>query len=372
MLILLASMPLVQDRPRQASVPETLWRGLIDVPLPDPQQGVIEEARRRQEQRRTRLARASIAATMLIALLWMFLELPQGRPARAGGPTASPAANHKITRAPDFNVRLVPKLTVGQVGWQSFSEEHGVQVGGSTAGPALSSRPFLVEDATSTDGSVWTARLVTTPEVATVLIGGRRAPTVSLPGLPYGYRAVRVRTQLEGTSIVALDADGRPLVNEPDNREPVLAKVHSWRYPGPIPQGSCGLRARPLPGLTAQGGTVATAIRPYSAAAGRQILGYAFLPCVSVNYRLGNVPMRALILLDAAHPSDRAAALPDFKPISGAPGLVQEGGALTARRAGDAWLIGGGGTVAQRVQLLRHLSALVSLNSRVPASAGIR
>lgn len=82
------------------------------------------------------------------------------------------------------------------------------------------------------------------------------------------------------------------------------------------------------------------------------------------------MPLQALILLDAAHPGARVAALPDFKPVPGAPGYVNEGG-LTARRAAGAWLIVGQGRgVAQRVELLRHLTALVKLGALVPASAG--
>jgi hypothetical protein len=130
-----------------------------------------------------------------------------------------------------------------------------------------------------------------------------------------------------------------------------------------------------MPRLTALAGQIATAIRPYSVSAGgRRIVGNAFLPCISVEYRLQgiqHVPLRALILLDAAHPSARAAALPDFKPVGGTPGFFDEGG-LTARREGNAWLIAAQGTgVPQRVALLRHLTALVRLDSRVPVVAGV-
>jgi hypothetical protein len=100
-------------------------------------------------------------------------------------------------------------------------------------------------------------------------------------------------------------------------------------------------------------------------------VGHAFLPCVSVEYHLQGVPLQALIMLDAAHPGARAASLPDFKPVRESPGFLDEGG-LTARREGGAWLIVGQGRgVAQRVDLLRHLTALVKLGSLVPASTGV-
>jgi hypothetical protein len=84
-------------------------------------------------------------------------------------------------------------------------------------------------------GSVRTRRqwtvLVTTPNVAAVLVNGsRRMPTVALAGLPYGLRAVRVVaplhvralgharygfTSLREPQLVALDRSGRPLAQPP-------------------------------------------------------------------------------------------------------------------------------------------------------------
>jgi hypothetical protein len=113
-------------------------------------------------------------------------------------------------------------------------------------------------------------------------------------------------------------------------------------------------------------------VRPYPAKPiGGQIVGHAFLPCVSVEYHLQGMPLQVLIMLDAADPGAPVASLPDFKPVRGAPGFLDEGG-LTARREGRAWLIVGQGSgVAQRVDLLRHLTALVRLGALVPASTGV-
>lgn len=113
-------------------------------------------------------------------------------------------------------------------------------------------------------------------------------------------------------------------------------------------------------------------MRPYPAKPiGGQIVGHAFLPCVSVEYHLQGMPLQVLIMLDAADPGAPVASLPDFKPVRGAPGFLDEGG-LTARREGRAWLIVGQGSgVAQRVDLLRHLTALVRLGALVPASTGV-
>ncbi len=387
-------MPAVQDRPRQASAPEAPEHDLLYPPWPDPQQGVIEEARRRQRRRRRRLAVAAVIGLPLIAVVGALIEGSRANPLHPGVAAHSSAASARATSAPAFNVRLAPVLEVGRAGWQVFYEEGGAQVGSTATGTAVSSDAYLSDEGDSPGGShLWTTRIVTTPNVASILTGGRtRIPTVPLPGLPYGYRAARILTPIESTdtpvapdgdpdprpggmgprSLVPLEAEGQPIGSKPQRETPTQAVMRSWDYPGRTPEGSCGLRASPIPGLTTQGGRVATAVRSYSAAAGgQQIVGHAFLPCVSVEYHLQDMPLRALILLDAAHPSARAAMLPDFKPVSGAPGFFDQGG-LTARREGNTWLIVARGSgVAQRVELLRHLTALVKLDSFVPASAGV-
>jgi hypothetical protein len=74
------------------------------------------------------------------------------------------------------------------------------------------------------------------------------------------------------------------------------------------------------------------------------------------------VPVDAEVLLDATHPGAPPAALPDWTPVAGAPGFFAEGGGVTARRLGDAWLVARQGTsLAERMRLLRHLTASVRL-----------
>lgn len=380
----------VQDpsRPASASGPEH-GRG-ERCASHDPQQGVIEDARRRQRRRRGRFAIATAITLGGLALAWALIEASNATTTPTGAGGHRPPASLVSSGVPAFNVRLAPGLDVGQAGWQVFFEEHGAQTGGQGNGPAVTSDPIIAGGGRGAGSShEWTTILVTTPNVAAILIDGNtRVPTTPLPGLPYGYRAARIVTPVTPAeervtpglgrrprgpqSLVPLDAQGQPIHYKPNTVTPFQGKVRSWEYPAQTPQGSCGLRASPLPGLTAQGGAALSAIRPYPARlAGGQIVGHAFLPCVSVQYRLRGMPLQALVLLDAAHPGDRAASLPDFKPVRGAPGFVDEGG-LTARRAGSAWLVVGQGTgVAQRVELLRHLTALVRLGSLVPASTGV-
>ncbi len=381
-------MPAVQDRPRQASAPEAPEHDLLYAPWPDPQQGVIEEARRRQWRRRRRLAIVTAIAVPLIALVGALIGGSRANLPHPGVAAHSSAVSARAGKLA-FNVRLAPVLEVGRAGWRVFYEEAGAQAGSTTTGIAVSSDAYLSDEGGSRGGShLWTTRIVTTPNVASILAEGRtRVPTVTLPGLPYGYRAARILTPIENTettvaphgdprpggmgprSLVPLEAEGQPIGSKPQRETPLQATVRSWDHPGRTPGGSCGLRASPMPGLTAQGGRVATAIRPYSASAGgQQIVGHAFLPCVSVEYHLQDQPLRALVLLDAAHPSARAAMLPDFNSVSGAPGFFDQGG-LTAKREGNTWLVVAQGRgVAQRVELLRHLTALVKLDSFVPAA----
>lgn len=397
--MLLASMPAVKDRPQQPSEAlqeewtlDPLEHELLYAPWPDPQQGVIEEARRRQQRRRTRLRSVVVLAAALIAVVSALIEFSGAKSAHTGTAGRTSTTGAKAVRTPGFSVRLAPMLEVGRTGWQVFEEEAGEQVGGTGTGPAVSEDAYLAEEGDSSSRSrFWTTRLITTRNVAAVLVEGKtRVPTVRLLGLPYGYRAARVLTPMQSTettvppggdlrpsgegphSLVPLDAEGRPIGFKQEQRTPLQAVVRSWKYPEGTPEGSCGLRASPMPGLTAQGGQVATAIQPYSAVIDRRIVGHAFLPCASVIYDLERTPLRAVILLDAAHPSARAAALPDFKPVSGAPGFFDQGG-LTAKRDGSAWIIAKqGGGISQRVELLRHLTALVKLgSSSIPASAGV-
>jgi hypothetical protein len=382
--MLLAPVSPVQDPLRlpSASVPE-------HGPWPDPQQGVIEEARRRQRQRRTRIVIAAAIAVGLLGLAWVLIEGSHASTA-AGTGGHRPAASLAASGGSAFNVRLAPSLAVGHAGWQLFFEQHGAQTGGQGDGPALSSDPIIAGGGSGAGGSHrWRTILVTTPNVAAILVDGRtRVPTIALPGLPYGYRAAQIVTAVAPAeerippglgrraqgpaSLAPLDAQGQPIRSKSNNLSPFQGKVLAWEYPAKTPEGSCGLSARPLPGLTASGGTALSDVRPYPAELiGGHIVGHAFLPCVSVEYHLKGMPLHALIVLDAADPGAPVASLPDFEPVRGAPGFLDEGG-LTARLEGRAWLIVGQGSgLAQRVDLLRHLTALVRLGSLVPASAGV-
>jgi len=237
---------------------------------------------------------------------------------------------------------------------------------------ATRSQPFvMVQGFGQCNSRYSTTVAVTIPQVASVLVDGqRRVDPVPLPGLPYGLRGARIVTANEsctssgrlahhqtGPTLIALDSQGHPIPQQ-DTRVPVQATVHSWHSPGIPPHGSCGLQATGLSGLSVNGGEVADAIRPFRGG----LIGHAFLPCIETIYHLHGMPLRAMVVLDAADPHVRPAPIPGFKPVRGSAGFFAEGGTLTARRSGNAWLIvGQGRNLAQRISLLSHLKDTIKL-----------
>jgi hypothetical protein len=191
-----------------------------------------------------------------------------------------------------------------------------------------------------------------------VLVDGHRTVrTKALPGLPYGLRAARVLTRA-GARLSALDADGRR-VTQSWSQTPRQASVRDWRAPQREPTGACGLSVSALPAVETRGGAVATTLRPFPG----QLVGDAFLPCAESEFRLGREPLTAVVVLDAAQPGARVGDLPGLHPVRTAPGMFA-GGGLTAMRSGDAWLVVRQGSgPAQRMLLLRHLSASVHITS---------
>ncbi len=344
-----------------------------------PEQGVIEEARRRQRTRRVRVALGVLLAMACVAgLVWA--TTGGGWPAnlRHGGRSdGAGAARSKAPAAGGFHMHLSPALDGGQYGWCVRVEEGpGGIGGGGCAMTPVTSTPLAMH---MSGGSAITGRysivVVTTPQVAAVLVNGRRrVPTIVLPGLPYGLRAARIRFRVPlvprprrvtsthaprhvtppppEPTIVALDGQGRPIPNRVV-REPIERPNISGRGP-------CALRASGLPGLAPQWSHVASAIRPFPG----QLVGRAFFSCIDTEYYLRHWPLDAAILLDAAHPGAAPAAIPGLTPAPGAPGFFNGPGdfkgELTATRHGNTWLVvAGGSSLAQRIQVLRHLTPAV-------------
>lgn len=326
-----------------------------------PDQGVIEDARGRQRLRRKRIATAALLAAGLIAsVAWASGGTATRSHLEHAGRGSASAGLAERARASAFNVRLVPMLnTVGVAGWCEVPEEHGVTEGSACGGVPLSSQPFLqILGSGEHKSPDETQVAVTDPQITAILLDGhKRVQTTPLPGLPYGLRGARVVTPV-GATLVALDAKGNR-VSQMWRQPPHQATVRSWRQPQHPPNGTCRLQVSGLSGLTVLGGAVATTLRPFPG----QLVGHAFLPCAASEYRMRREPLKAMVVVDAARPSSRAADLPSFHAVRAAPGMFA-GGSLTAMRSGNAWLVVGQGSgPTERMLLLRHLVATVHAGS---------
>lgn len=344
-----------------------------------PDQGVIEEARRRQRLRRLRVALSSLLAILgLGGLVWGLGgggSSARSAHVRAAGGVRGAASG--ALGAAAFGVRLSPALDGGQYGWCVGVEEHaGLIAYGSCGTTPMASTPL----ATRLTGVSASAReegivLLVTPQVRAILVnGGRRVPTLALPRLPYGLRAARVviplriKTYPDGRrgiaslpqpKLAALDASGRVIPNQLVREAPALSRSTPLSASG---DGPCAMRAGGLSGLRAQWSHVAAAIRPFPG----NLIGRGFFSCIDTEYYLHRWPLDAAILLDAAHPGTPPAAIPGLTPVRDEHGYFNGPGdfkgELTATRVGNAWLVVAGGSgVAQRMEVLRHLTATVRL-----------
>jgi hypothetical protein len=337
-----------------------------------PEQGVIEEARRRRRARRARLSAAALLTLVGIgAVVWAVSG--QGAAAERGAiaHAAARAGASRQTAAAGFGIRLSPALDGGQYGWCVGLEEPGfggIAGGGCSATPTESLPLSMV--LTSADARTRRESIVvlTTPQVAAVRVGARRVvATTGLPGLPYGLRAARIVVPFMGRhtaagrvvfpapaepSLTPLNSVGRPIASalvRPSAQTPALAA-----------RGPCALKAGGVPGLAPKWSHVASELAPYRGA----LVGRAFFSCIDTEYFLHNWPLDAAILLDAAHPGSAPAAIPGLSPVPGRAGYLNGPGdfkgELTATRRGNAWLVVAGGSgLAQRIDVLSHLTATV-------------
>jgi len=345
-----------------------------DAPLSSatgPEQGVIEEARRRQRQRRIRATIGGLLAAVIVTgFAWALTA--GGSPRHSHQAGRGGAGQGRAPAAAGFNVRLSPALNGGQYGWCVGVEERAGAIGGGGCSMTpVTSMPLAID---LSIGSRRTRQesivIVTTPPVAAILVnGGRRVPTVALPLLPYGLRAARILIPIQpGPSapgrpkldlpteptLVALDAQGQPIPNRIARERAEPANVSG--------RGPCTLHSSGLPGLAPQWSHVANAIRPFPG----KLVGRAFFSCIDTEYYLKGWPLDAAVLLDAAHPGTTPAAIPGLVPVRESAGFFNGPGdfkgELTATRFGNSWLVvAGGSSLAQRIQVLRHLTATIKL-----------
>lgn len=291
----------------------------------------------------------------------------------------------------DFEVRLVPPVKGGWVGWcSSFRTAEGSSSGCPVV-PTPGSAIFDESWSGHAPPPVTVGAALTTSRVAAVSVNnGTPIPTRAESTLPHGFRAVMVEipgqeerqvqpgagsspgcpsgsgsreapehcfAALPEYSFTPLDAKGAPLPRHEPSPLKFGLPSEFWKRPGHPPRGVCRIAAEHLRGLSAQWGhVVVTSIHGYPG-----IIGRAFLSCADTEYYLDNWPLDAGVLLDARHPGTRPAPLPDMKAVPRHPGVFAapgDGGMLVGRRVGNAWLVvDGGNGVQQRLEVLARIHA---------------
>lgn len=287
-----------------------------------------------------------------------------------GGATRAAApAGVPVPLAESWHVSLVPPMQAGSVGWCAVFRSAVASSAGCEVRPT-STQPIIWEDFSGqapppvARGDVIAASTVKAISIA----GSERIPTVKQAGLLPGLRASAVelsRPRLPEaqaalrTGFIALDAAGNRLPSA--YRLPTAADepTAAWTGTSVPARGACTLQALGVPGLVPSSGRVVTTLRPYPG-----ILGGGFLTCVGREFRFHQWPIKAALLLDAAHPGRaEPARIPGLRPVAGQTGVLNGHGPdadyVAARRA-RAWLVVEGGSgVTQRLEVLRHLAGTV-------------
>lgn len=288
-------------------------------------------------------------------------------------------------------VALVPILMAGNSGWCAEELRKG-GCGISVYAPAVTENWGTSEGAGHGKYRATThGMLVATRSVAAIAIEKLRLvsshpvqirrerwsalgelPTGQESGLPGGLRAVIA--EINGIAIpgrhskntvvrfVPLNARGQ-VIRESKARVKLSATLPVRRVSDPADPsfGVCRIAMTPLAGAFAFGAKVIERAVPV-----RGLIGHAFTTCASTIYKIGGWRVEAAVLLDAAHPGARPAALPLMKPLPGHSGVFEawpeNGGSVLARRVPGAWLVvSEGRDLAERLLVLEHLHASVHL-----------
>ena len=182
------------------------------------------------------------------------------------------------------------------------------------------------------------------------------------------------------------DDSGTQLQQSVSTREDAVEHLpHSTVDPYRPGSARCALRIAPTAHLTATSETVTTPVAWPRHQAG------AFLACADATFELNATRLGVAVLVNATDPTRPAPALPELQPDPAHPGVLSgdELGSLgfrqglsvadfgggqafntptrgqqfadhdvSARRAGEGWIVVEGGTFAQRALLLAHLSTV--------------
>jgi hypothetical protein len=338
--------------------------------------------RRRRLWSRGRLG-VALAAVVLgggVAAAAALLDQPSAPLAGRVPPGQQPG--YAIAGGYRYRISLVPSLQVGQIGWCAAVTTT------SKSGQLEDLGTGSCDDAPTSGAPLFAAQLgqglsfvFAAPSVHAIQLPGHdRVRTISA-GLPFGYRAAVFeytappggrlprRASNEQFGIAALGTNGQQIPYDGSSmpNEQTLIWGHSQT---PV-RGSCSVTADPGARVTFGVGTVVTSIVPAPI-----LVGGAFLPCLERDVRLDSssptsLPinkrvMQIYVLLNAGDPSAAAPALPYMRALAGHAGIFNNAelplpdalsDGMTARRAGNAWLIVvGGRSTKQRLAVLSQIA----------------
>jgi hypothetical protein len=333
--------------------------------------GAIRDAKLRQARRRKRSA-ALVGGLAVLGLLSAWLATGGGSGSRPAGATharvAALGGARRLARPGEW--RISPALGGGSYGWCIHEEGGGscATVPAETiAGQRGTARVAIGTLAGSTGaGREQRITALLSSSVHGVLARGKAVTVLWRAALSYDLRLaqivlVRPRYGAPTPPLLAIGAGGRRLGLLREQSVGPVSAIHWWQKPARSAPGPCQIRAHGLPGLEPEWGHVAAAIRSYPA----KIIGRAFFSCADTEYYLHKWPLETAILLDAQHPGSAPAAIPGMTPVAGAPGLFNAPGGfdgeITAVRQANRWLaVAGGSGLAQRIDVLRHLTTSVA------------
>src|ERR1700722_640752 len=278
------------------------------------------------------------------------------------------------------SVVFFPMLEAGEGGWclASIYDEVGTDCQTAAlpkrAGPFVG--PVVVESwggRSTSSTPVREGLVLTTGSVAAVSYDGHRVQTRHPFGAPSGIRVaaivlkggsgvrvfgVEAPPRLPVRPVTALDAHDREFVEDRTIAAPLLFKwpVQSLTA-GSSQNGVCSLRVVGQSHVVMSDGSVIRRIEPHMDVRGRE-----FVSCIDINYLMRGYPLHVGVLLDAASPGSRPAALPGMRPVRrganifGGPSTADT---IVATRRGATWLVVTGGySQAERLAFLEHLKVV--------------
>jgi hypothetical protein len=299
-----------------------------------------------------------------------------------------------------YRISVFPYMTVGWSGWCSSANftAHSRQVETDYGCEPVENSSAVVygPEEFGTSAGDYQYEIVSDKVAAVRYSTGATIAPASNPRLPEGTRVVvYVNTPTKPKKLgrfllslppqpTLLDAYGRVITVPAGRPATNVEHLPLQRLNAKDPAGDgCTVRARPLPGLVALTQTVTTPVRWPRHQPG------AFLACANATYRLAGTRLAAAVLVNATNPAKAAPTLPGLAAARNSSGVFTAGDVgsigfpqgldisagtgdrvfntptrqqalkdhdVSARRAGNGWLIVEGGSATQRATLLAALT----------------